>query len=87
MSEAESRQQVVVVQQGSSMAVGICALVFAILSLFFFAIVFVPLSLVCSVIAIMKKQLALGICSIIVCGISFVISPSLLALFGILSLR
>lgn len=78
--------KVIVVQQGG-MAAGICALVFGILSLFFFAILFVPLSLICSIIAITKKQYTLGVCSIIVCALSFMFSPSLLALFGIMTLR
>ena len=88
MSEVQEKSQVIVnVQHDNSMAIGICALVFSILSLFFFAIVFVPLGLVCGVISIMKKQMALGVCSIIICGISFFLSPSLLGLFGLMTIR
>ena len=88
VAETTERQQVnVIVQQGGGgMAAGICALVFSIVSLLFFALLFVPLSIICSIIAIIKKQYILGIVSIIICGVSFMLSPTLLALFGLVSL-
>jgi len=77
---------VVVVQQTSS-AVGICALIFAIIGFFVFAILFVPLSLILSAIAIMRKQYAWGICAIIMALVSAFTSPTILLLLGMGTLR
>jgi len=87
--EEQKGQQVnVIVQQGGggAMAAGICALIFGIIGIFFLAIVFVPLSVICAIIAIIKKQYVLGICSIVVDIVAFMLSPTLLAIFGIASL-
>ena len=73
---------VVVINQASS-AVGICALVMAILSIFFLAIPFVPLSLILSIIAIVKKQYAWGICALVTALISAALSPSIWAFFAV----
>ena len=64
-----------------SNALGIASFVFGLISIFFLAPVFVPLSLLLVIIAIIKKQLAWGIIWI-VCGIiGFVTSPILLGIF------
>ena len=83
----ESQQVNVIVNQGGAAAAGICALVFGIIGIFFLAVVFVPLSLICAIIAIIKKQYILGVCSIVVDIIAFMLSPTLLAIFGLMSLR
>lgn len=64
-----------------SNAVGICALIFSIISVFFFAIFFMPIALILAIIALVKKQYVWGICALIVCVISFSTSPTLLMLF------
>jgi hypothetical protein len=69
-------QQVIIVNQASS-AIGICALIFGIISIFFLAIVFVPLSLILSAIALIKKQYVWGICAIIVALFSAFLSPTI----------
>jgi hypothetical protein len=74
---------VVVVNQQKSAAIGICALIFAILGLFFFAIIFVPLSLILAVIAILKRQFVWGICAIIIAGIAAWLSPTIWLMLGI----
>jgi len=78
---------VVVVQQASSSAVGICALIFGIIGFFFLAIVFVPLSLLFSIIAIIKKQYAWGISAIIIAAIALMTSPTLLLMLGLAAAR
>ena len=88
MSENEEKvnNTTVIVQQAPSAAMGICALVFSIISIFFLAILFVPLAIIFGIIAIVKKQLAMGISAIIICMISAWLSPSfagLWLLFGI----
>ena len=84
--EEKTGNTVVVVQQAPSSAVGICALVFAILGIFIFAIIFVPLSLILSIIAIMKKQYGWGICALILALIAAFTSPTILILLGMSSM-
>jgi len=79
----KTEKTVVIVNPTTSLAVGICALIFAILGLFFFSIVFVPLSLILSVIAIIKKQLAWGISAIVIAGIAAWTSPTIWIALGI----
>jgi hypothetical protein len=74
---------VVVVNQPASAAIGICALIFSIISLFFFAIIFIPLSLILSIIAIIKKQFVWGICAIIVAIVSAWLSPTVWLALGL----
>ena len=79
-------QRVMIVNQSPSSAVGICALIFAIISIFFFAIVFVPLAIILSIIAILKKQFTWGICALIVACASALLSPTVWgALLGMAS--
>lgn len=69
-----------------SNAVGICALVFSILGFFFLAILFIPVAIVLSAIALIKKQHVWGICALIICIIAICTSPSfyfLLFMFGL----
>ena len=73
---------VVVVNQKASSAIGICALIFAILGFFFLAILFVPLSLIMSAIALFKKQYAWGISALIIALIAAMTSPTLLLMLG-----
>jgi hypothetical protein len=61
--------------------VGIAALIFGITSLFFLAPLFVPLTLLCGIIAILKKQLVLGVGGIICGVIGLVKSPMLFGTF------
>ncbi|MDR1742067.1 MAG: hypothetical protein LBR38_09560 [Synergistaceae bacterium] len=65
-----------------SQAIGICALVFAIISLFIAAIVFVPLAIILGVIGIVKKQYAWAISALVVAIVSALMSPTLWAIFS-----
>ena len=78
----EKTGNAVVVKESSS-AIGICALIFAILGIFIFAILFVPLSLILSIIAVVKKQYVWGICAIILNVIAALTSPTLLLALGL----
>ncbi|MDR3264824.1 MAG: hypothetical protein LBT15_02320 [Synergistaceae bacterium] len=81
-------QRVVIINQAPSSAVGICALIFAIISIFFFAIVFVPLAILLSIIAILRKQFTWGICAFIIACVSAILSPTVwAALLGIAASR
>ena len=79
-------QQIVVVHKARSSAVGICALIFGIISIFFFSALFVPLSLIMAIIALIQKQTGLAIGAIICAMIGTFTSPTLLLFFtGILA--
>ena len=79
---------VVIVQQTTGSAVGICALIFAILGLFIFAILFVPLALILSITAIIKKQYLLGVCALVITFGAAFISPTIwLILMGFAMMR
>lgn len=82
-ANGNSGNTVVVVNQPASSAIGICALVFAIISVFFLAIVFVPISLILSIIALIKKQFVWAICAIIVAIVSAWLSPTIWFALGI----
>jgi len=82
----DKAEKTVIIVNNTSSAVGICALIFAILGLFFLAILFVPISLILSVIAIVKKQYAWGISALIVALIAAWSSPAIWIALGIGSL-
>ena len=80
-------EKIIVVNQSSGNTAGILAIVFAILGIFFLGILFVPLALICAIIATIKmvKGLASKLVTIIawiLLVIAIATSPSLLALFG-----
>ena len=75
-SNTNSENKVIVVQQASS-PIGICAVIFAVLGLFFFAILFVPVALILSIIAICKGQYTWGFCAIIITIIAVLLSPTM----------
>lgn len=77
--------KVILVNQNSN-AIGICALIFSIISILMFAIVFMPIGLILAIVALVKKQYVWGICAIVACVISFFTSPTLLLMFGMSSL-
>lgn len=84
----ESVEKIIVqVSNPKSNALGICALVFSILSLFFLAILFIPIALVLAVIALVKKQYVWAIAAIIICVISTFMSPSMWFLLAALGLK
>lgn len=70
-----------------SNAVGICALVFSILGLFFLTILFVPIAIVLSTIALVKKQYVWGVSALIICIIAIYTSPMFWLLFASFGLR
>lgn len=80
----ESVEKIIVqVSDSRSNAVGICALVFSILSVFFLAIIFLPLAIIFSIVALLKKQYAWAISSLIICCIALYTSPTLWLLLGL----
>jgi hypothetical protein len=87
MANNEMGNMVVVVKQSESAAIGICALIFSIISIFFLAIVFIPLSLIFAIIAIIKKQFVWGIAAIMVACVSAFFSPTLWVALGIAASR
>ncbi|MDA3054236.1 MULTISPECIES: hypothetical protein [unclassified Campylobacter] len=81
-------EKIIVINQGSGNTAGILAIVFAILGIFFLGILFVPLALVCAIIATIKaiKGVAsklVAIISWILIIIAFATSPMLLGMLSI----
>ena len=68
---------------GQDNNMGIASVIFGVVSLFFLAPLFVPLALLCGILAIVKKQRVWGVSGIICAIIGFVSSP---ILFGALLL-
>ena len=58
--------QTVIVVQGQSSALGICSIICSVISIFFIALLFAPLGILLGIIAVAKKQTALGVISIII---------------------
>lgn len=94
IEEKETVRTVVVVQQSS--VTGVFALVFAFLSFFVFSLIFIPLAIIFSVIAIIKGSktpvgaggaglVPMGILSLILAGFSAVNSPFLLILLAVIT--
>ena len=77
----------VIVQQAAGSGVGICALVFGVISIFFLSPLFVPLSVIMAVIAIMKKQIGWGIGALVCAAIGLFTSPILMTALGFASFR
>lgn len=71
----------------SSNAVGVCALVFSILSFFFLTILFAPVAIVLTAIALVKRQYVWGISALIICIIAIYTSPTFWLLFASFGLR
>lgn len=74
------RETVIIVNQ--SQTAGILSVVFGALSIFILGFIFVPLSLICGIVALAKKQLLLGIIGLILCLVGFLTSPALWAITG-----
>ena len=82
----DSNNQNVRIVQVRSSAVGIVAFIFGVISIFIFAVVFVPLSLIFALIALLKKQFGWAIGAIICSAIGFATSPVLWGLVAGLGL-
>jgi uncharacterized membrane protein YvbJ len=77
------KQQVTVeIMAPPSPAIGICAFVFGIVSIFIFTIIIMPIALVLSIIACFKKQYGWGIAGLIACIVAALTSPMLWLIFG-----
>lgn len=86
-SAANSHQTVVVVnpaQGGKSWGVGELSITFGIIGIFILAIIFVPLGIIFGIAAIRKEQTLLGITGITLSIIDIFLSPTFLAIFGLL---
>jgi len=79
-------QTIVIHDKRVGSGAGIGSIIFGILGIFFLGIVFVPLSLIFGIVAVAKKQYALGIIGLICCAIAAITSPTLWAIFGISAL-
>ena len=64
------------VVQGQSSALGICSIICSIVSIFFVALLFAPLGILLGIVAVTKKQTALGVIGIIISVASLLMSPS-----------
>lgn len=78
--------QRIIIEKNTSNALGIASFIFGVISIFFLAPIFVPLSLLFGILAIIGKQLAWGIMGIICAIIGFITSPILLGLFGLVTI-
>lgn len=78
--------QNIIIEKNTSNAFGIASFIFGIISIFFLSPIFVPLSLLFGIIAIISKQLAWGIIGIICAIMGFITSPILLSLFGLMTI-
>lgn len=86
MNQEEDRTEIrVVFINLKSEAIGICAFIFGILSMFKFTILFMPISLVMAAIAWGKSQRIWAICAIISCVIALLTSPKILFMLGMRS--
>lgn len=76
----------VIVQNNTSNALGIASFVLGLISIFFLAPIFSPISIILGIIAIVKKQLVWGIIGVICAIIGALTSPILLGLLGLTSI-
>ncbi|MBO7370732.1 MAG: hypothetical protein J6U11_06830 [Campylobacter sp.] len=80
-------EKIIVVNQSSGNTAGILAIVFAILVIFFLGILFVPLALICAIIATIKAvkgsaSKLVAIIAWILLVVAFATSPVLLSMLG-----
>ncbi|WMP16418.1 lysozyme inhibitor LprI family protein [Thiothrix lacustris] len=78
--------QRIIIEKNTSNAMGIASFIFGIIGIFFLAPIFVPLSLLFGILAVISKQLAWGIMGIVCAIIGFITSPILLGLFGLITI-
>lgn len=83
MDQQEDRTEIrVVLINLKSEAIGICAFIFGILSMYKLTILLMPISLVLAAMAWTKNQRVWAICAIIACVIAFLTSPKILFMLG-----
>lgn len=87
--ENQNQPNMIVVNQSSNIA-GILAIVFAIIGIFFFAMIFVPLAVLTAIFATYsaikgKSSLIVAIIAWILIAVAFATSPTLWFIFGISS--
>ena len=75
----QSENPVAIVEKGSS-AIGVAAFTFGVISIFAFAPLLVPISLLLAIIGLFTRQYAWSIVAIIAAGIGFITSPILVGL-------
>jgi uncharacterized protein len=78
----QSENPVAIVEKGSS-ATGVAAFTFGVISIFAFAPLLVPISLLLAIIGLFTRQYAWSIVAIIAAGIGFITSPILMGLLFI----
>ena len=83
-SSPEHSTHNIIIQNNTSNAFGITSFILGLISIFIFAPVFVPLSLIFGIIAILRKQLMFGVMGVVCSIIGFITSPVLLGLFSLL---
>ncbi|WP_373033589.1 hypothetical protein [Sulfurovum sp.] len=82
----ENGKTVVIINNQEGSLIGIASFTFGLLSIFFFSVVFVPLSFLMGIIGIFKGQFMWSILGFILAIIGFITSPMLLGIFGLLTL-
>jgi hypothetical protein len=74
-----------IIKNDTSNAFGIASFIFGLISIFVLAPLFVPLSILFGVLAVLRKQLAWGVIGLICAFIGFLTSPILLGIVGVAS--
>ena len=82
-SEGPLGAQVVIVEKRVGSAAGFASILFGILGIFTLGLLFVPLAFLFAIIALFKRQIALGLVGLILAVIAAITSPSLWAVFGL----
>lgn len=75
--------QTIIIKNDMSNAAGIASFIFGLISIFFMAPIFVPLSILFGIIAIAKKQTGWAVIGLICAYFGFVTSPILMAMFAV----
>jgi hypothetical protein len=83
---ADGQEVKVIVKDNSGTTFGIIGLICSIISIFFLAIVFMPIGLILGIVATVKKSYGLGIAAILVAIIALFLSPTLYLALGLGSL-
>lgn len=78
-----NRDTLFIISKNGSSATGIASFIFGLISIFVFAPIFVPLSLVCGIISVLKQRSSWGMIGLVLAVIGFLTSPILMGSVGI----
>lgn len=84
MSDMDSAggPSVVIQEKRIGSGAGLGSIICGVLGIFFWGIIFVPLGGIMAIVAIFKRQVALGLIGLVLAVIGFLSSPTIWALFG-----